>query len=33
MVKVQFRGPDFLKKNGSLFQQELYLPGIFMLHK
>ena len=30
MVKVQFRGPELFKKNGALFQEELYLPGIFM---
>ena len=31
LVKVQFRGPELFKKKGSLFQEELYLPGIFML--
>ena len=30
LVKVQFRGPKLFKKKGALFQEELYLPGIFM---
>ena len=30
LVKVQFRGPELFKKKGTLFQEELYLPGIFM---
>ena len=29
-VKVQFRGPKLLKKNGTLFQEESYLHGIFV---
>ena len=30
VVKVQFRGPELFKKNGALFVEELYLPGIFV---
>ena len=30
LVKVQFRGPELYKKNGALFQEESYLPRIFM---
>ena len=30
LVKVQFRGPELFKKKGTLFQEELYLPGIFI---
>ena len=28
-VKVESRGPELIKKKGVLFQEELYLPGIF----
>ena len=27
---MQFRGPGLYKENGALFQEELYLPDIFM---
>ena len=30
LVTVQFRGPKLFKKKGALFQEELYIPGIFM---
>ena len=29
-VKVQFRGPELFNKKRALFQDEFYLPGIFM---
>ena len=30
VVKMLLRGPELFKKKGALFQEELYLPGIFM---
>ena len=30
-TKVQFRGPRLFKKKRAIFQEELHLPGIFML--